>query len=329
MSVPQDAVTAPLVASTTPSIKIYTTSVANVRSCASTSCDSVGHYDLNTEFDLNYATFDAIPEWVQFTWNEHGKTVTGYISKSVLSEAKTQIVERIIEKKTGTQAGEDVTRGDVIKSWRNNTAYVVCGWDDRNGNVTYMQSGSGLAAYVGDVLEIITNKHVVMSKYGYPNVCAVKFPDDSMDYAYYNNHGTGSNAGVINLSPDIDMASIVGLVRKNNDGLADLTGHARSGYYMCKNRPEYGADISILGYPSYGAVRDFTIPEYIDVTATRGSVSGFDNGYYMTDAKIEHGNSGGVAIDVARNCYLGIPTWSISGETESLARILPASWFLK
>ena len=39
-------------------------------------------------------------------------------------------------------------------------------------------------------------------------------------------------------------------------------------------------------------------------------------------AKVEKGNSGGAAISLEDDCYLGTPTYSLAGEIESLARIL-------
>ena len=59
-----------------------------------------------------------------------------------------------------------------------------------------------------------------------------------------------------------------------------------------------------------------------DVTATEGIISGFDGDYYITSAKVEHGNSGGAAILVKESCELGIPTFVQTGSIESLARIL-------
>ena len=90
---------------------------------------------------------------------------------------------------------------------------------------------------------------------------------------------------------------------------------------MCDVLPDLGAKILIIGYPTIGS--------QTDVTVTDGIISGFDGNYYITDAKVDHGNSGGAAIDLKNDCYLGIPTWSESGSFESLARILKWQTFLK
>jgi S1-C subfamily serine protease len=86
---------------------------------------------------------------------------------------------------------------------------------------------------------------------------------------------------------------------------------------VCTEKPKIGDKVVILGYPGIGAQDS--------VTATEGIISGFDANYYTTSAKIEKGNSGGAAIDVERNCFLGLPTLVITGQIESLARILPVA----
>lgn len=74
-----------------------------------------------------------------------------------------------------------------------------------------------------------------------------------------------------------------------------------------------GAKLVVVGYPTVGGAT---------VTVTEGIVSGFDGGYIKTSAKIEHGNSGGGAFMVPSGCWIGIPSASVTGEIESLGRIL-------
>ena len=75
-----------------------------------------------------------------------------------------------------------------------------------------------------------------------------------------------------------------------------------------------GAQIVILGYPAIGAKKS--------LTATEGIISGYDNDYFISSAKVDKGNSGGAAIWLENNCYLGIPTKVFAGTAETLARIL-------
>src|SRR3989344_5363432 len=83
---------------------------------------------------------------------------------------------------------------------------------------------------------------------------------------------------------------------------------------------EIGDKLLVLGYPKIGAKTGLTI--------TDGIVSGIDKNYFITSAKIDKGNSGGAAILVKDDCYLGIPSSSAVGVIESLGRILKASFVI-
>jgi hypothetical protein len=89
---------------------------------------------------------------------------------------------------------------------------------------------------------------------------------------------------------------------------------------VCSDDVVVGDKLVVLGYPAIGT-RD-------GITATEGIISGIEDEYYVTSAKIDHGNSGGAAILIKNDCYLGIPTWSDSGSFESLGRILKAEFVL-
>jgi hypothetical protein len=230
----------------------------------------------------------------------------------------------------------------VIKEWSRSTSYVLCEWYFPTGGVRYYQSGSGLVAMINSVPTIITNSHVAYSQtYGEADGCAVKFPGDSGHYSYFRNTFlplTGG-LGTISYIPNLDIAFIKDIKDNwvNNmlgqDGrlvkpTISLENRAKSGAYACKNKLNIGERIIVVGYPSYGAKIESIYNSAVEPTITEGIISGKDGIYYTTSAKIEHGNSGGLAIDVENNCYAGIPTWNTSGEFESLGRILPSSEFL-
>lgn len=82
---------------------------------------------------------------------------------------------------------------------------------------------------------------------------------------------------------------------------------------------ELGERVFILGYPFVGGT---------SVTVTEGIVSGFEGSFgefIKTSAKIEQGNSGGIAIATKDGCALGIPSWTETGAFDSIARILSYS----
>ncbi len=83
--------------------------------------------------------------------------------------------------------------------------------------------------------------------------------------------------------------------------------------------PSLGDTLTIAGYPGVGGD---------SLTVTKGTVSGFldrqdglGQSWIKTDASINHGNSGGAALDSAGK-LAGIPTFRISDGADSLAYVL-------
>ncbi|MDO8664474.1 MAG: serine protease, partial [Candidatus Liptonbacteria bacterium] len=80
-----------------------------------------------------------------------------------------------------------------------------------------------------------------------------------------------------------------------------------------------GHRVTVFGYPSFGGD---------SLTVTDGIVSGIEytayGAIYKTSAKIDKGNSGGLAIDNNSKCGIGIPTWATSGAFDGLGYI--QSW---
>lgn len=287
--------------------KFYTTNTANVRKCASTECEIIGTYPPNNEFTLEYNSIEEMPEWVEFNF---GDGDIGFINKVNLSENKVVIVEKMVEKIVEKESNK---LSDVIKKWRSRTAYIECTWRYSDTGKIYLQaSGSGLAFLpVENEIHLVTNKHVLSDENGYlPDECLAKLPDDNTIYKI-------TTENIRHTILDFDYGSLV--VRNPSPNLNKLVS---SDLNYCKRKADTGDSVVILGYPSYGSGFD-------DITATEGIISGYQSPYYTTSAKIEHGNSGGVAILVENNCYLGIPTGVRIGEFESLGRILDIKYIFQ
>jgi hypothetical protein len=86
---------------------------------------------------------------------------------------------------------------------------------------------------------------------------------------------------------------------------------------ICSSSAVIGEEIIILGFPRVGNQDGLTL--------SRGIISGIEGNHYVTDAKVEFGSSGGAAISVGRNCFIGIPSFIVQGEAETFARILDVS----
>jgi hypothetical protein len=215
---------------------------------------------------------------------------------------------------TLTQAPKTNDLSSVISFWHPRIAFVSCSFQNTTGVIYLIQNGSGTLTYYPNSSDdykyaIVTNRHVAFDSSGNKaSYCDIAFPSDSEVVKVPPNYiGTGYLNG--------DGTDIAWLNINNPDNYILTTGSKLSVMVAnCKNKPDIGASIVILGYPAIGS--------RTDITATEGIISGYDGNYYITSAKIEHGNSGGAAIDVKNNCYLGLPTWAATGEVESLGRIL-------
>ncbi len=206
----------------------------------------------------------------------------------------------------------------AVSHWKNRVAVIVCEFQYANGSVYQTSMGSAVvveAAIMGTIA--LTNRHVIVnSKDGKeytPSWCTAEIagvgtirvdlikgfpvpmstPQDDSDWGYLQ----------------LDMAT-----QQNGKGLFKSLPTMND---ICSNA-NIGDKVVILGYPSIGA--------RTGITATEGIVSGVENEYFVTSAKIDHGNSGGLAVLLKDNCFLGIPSWAKSGEIESLGRILSAKY---
>ncbi len=252
---------------------------------------------------------------------------------------------------------------DIVAEWGKSTAYVDCYWmravysaypagGNPMGNYeqTYLRkSGSGLLALFNSTPTIITNKHVVNdSQYGLATECDVGFHNDNG--AYYSISSVNQPAQSFTYSPELAPLimpeiprhgqilfgsggnDVAYLSQMQKEGAPSITLNRRAAgdRFTCGTIP-IGESLVILGYPDYGsgAGTITSVLSNLQITATEGIISGQDGIYYTTSAKIDPGNSGGLAIDEKNNCYIGIPTAAVVGEIESLGRILPAPLFLR
>ncbi len=196
---------------------------------------------------------------------------------------------------------EQPTVTDRIAEWSPRVARVSCTF--RLGPTrTARSSGSAVATLQAGVPVFVTNAHIIDADVDLmPISCEVNVPERDASF---------TAPGVsIQIVQDRDIAYIP--IPPNDRARMGVTTAVRS----CDRAPALGDALFILGYPGVGARESITV--------TEGIVSGFDNGFIITSAKIERGNSGGAAVHVRDNCFLGIPTLAVTGPIESLARILP------
>ena len=193
-----------------------------------------------------------------------------------------------------TLDSQDIVK--LINNWSPQVARINC--QLKSGDREASSKASGVATIESGQTRFITNKHVVIKDDLQATKCEITFATSSVKLETTS----------FNLDTETDLA-FVDMNRYVN--LPGVSGSVKT----CVKPPVIGDGVVILGYPSVGS--------NISITATEGIISGLDDDYYITSAKIEQGNSGGAAISVKDNCLLGLPTLVVAGRIESLARILP------
>lgn len=188
----------------------------------------------------------------------------------------------------------------VIKKWRTRMAHIECAWIYTN-NTRLAKGGSG---FLFKATQLLTNKHVMTDERGeLPSYCEISFADDSKKVVLEFRPSSD-----VFISPERDFVSI-----RITAPTEYMKKEAATSSPLCK-KGVIGDQMVILGYPAIGAKQD--------VTATEGIISAYEDPYYITSAKLERGNSGGAAVLVKGDCYLGIPTFVRVGNVESLGRVL-------
>jgi hypothetical protein len=195
---------------------------------------------------------------------------------------------------------------------------------------TIESSGSGLS-YVpkGTATHSIeTNYHVYSGAItgGLAPTCYAVFPqapnygfnDQYGDYqlvldGYHYNPSTYEDAAIFNLGAPIPSTVPISPIPTIEHAYTSL---GISPMQCPDSEANVGDGVTIFGYPNSG--NSLGVSE----TVTEGIVSGILSGpIYKTNAGIDHGNSGGVAILNKIGCALGIPTLGSSGLTGGIGYI--------
>lgn len=188
----------------------------------------------------------------------------------------------------------------LIKTWSPFVYHLSCTITLKDGKEAE-SGGSAVLVRTAAGVKFITNEHVITEQNTMPDECVLSRLDSSEAYVVPGD--------LITVDAERDYA----------EGVVPGALFGASSSQICSHVPEIGDKVVMLGYPTIGGKES--------ITATEGIISGFDEKYYTTSAKIEKGNSGGAAVDVSKNCLLGLPTLVFAGRIESIARILPVEPF--
>jgi len=191
------------------------------------------------------------------------------------------------------------TLTSLIGDWYHRVGKIKCHNTDNKSNAS---NGSAVAMKNNSTIRFVTNTHVVKKNDAVLDECIIHFPESDKTFRVKKSDMTHMK--------DVDI-TYLDTQNKPTEEIAVALEMS-----ICSHDPAVGEQLVILGYPRTGAENG--------ITATEGIISGFEKPYYITSAKIEQGNSGGGAVSVSENCFLGMPTLAIAGRLESMARILPA-----
>lgn len=222
-----------------------------------------------------------------------------------LAAARQTVAATKKELETAIAEQQEITLTEVVNTWRGRIAYLECNFNFLGAKLT--QRGAATFFVQNGKPILVTNRHVVEPFSGQYIGCYYRFPQDDDNIQFPKSViSYGSQKDTEN--PDYATVELT----SPNDHVQGLMQTAKQKF--CTTEPQIGDEVIILGFPTIGSNRD--------VTATEGIIAAIEDDHYVTSAKVDSGNSGGAAIHVDNQCYLGIPTFTALGQAESLARIL-------
>ncbi len=226
-------------------------------------------------------------------------------SQAVTQSSSTQNLQ---QNNGNSDASKTYDQSKIVSSVVN----ILC--DDGNGG----SGGSGTIISSNGV--ILTNNHIIpQDKDGNPTVqdCMVTLPDSQgkVKEIYY-----GEPIIITGLSQDYDLAfiRITGAYTDDKGVTYGKYPNKFPSFFTdgCENDDvKLGEKVRVFGYPAISGGGYY-------LTITDGIVSSLPNdGTIVTSAKVDHGDSGGLAVD-ENGCMMGIPAMISSDKSESLGVII-------
>jgi len=201
---------------------------------------------------------------------------------------------------TQQQTSDNYQQSNIASSVVN----IVCDTNEGGSGTIWSEDGV-----------ILTNNHVITGS----TICFVIIPDitTGKPIKIYK----AKPVIIPNLSEEYDLAGLYIDASYTDDngktwGEYPTVFPSFSPPSVCDNySPSLGENIVVYGYP-------VTSGGY-NLTVTDGVISSFsDDGTILTSAKIDSGNSGGLAIN-KNGCFVGIPSAVVSGNYQNLGIIIP------
>jgi S1-C subfamily serine protease len=231
--------------------------------------------------------------------------------------AQVATLTETLKEQTRAQKDTVISSGDLALS-TTGVVQVIC-----SVNQSIISGSGSLFTFKEVAHAVLTNYHVVK---------------DASRCVVIMTNASNSQTGVFALKPSVysynsntDEAVLdIGSSLSSVSVPIENYNYSLSRVKKCVSPVAVGTPVVIIGFPAY-AKRDATIT--IDTigtvntvfrTATNGIISGYDTSAagapnYFVSAKIDNGNSGGIALakDSSGLCNLGLPTWLTVGNYET------------
>lgn len=237
--------------------------------------------------------------------------------ESAQTSAKIQTLSKTLETQSQMERDIVISSNDLFP-FVTGVVQVVCATPQG------ISSGSGSLFTFKEVgYAVLTNHHVVEDA----SKCAVVMTNTAN--ATIGMFSLANAIYTYNQNTDEAILSIGTSLSTSNIPIANYNYSVASSR-RCLSLMPVGTPVVIVGFPAY-AKRDALITietigtvNSIYRTVTNGIVSGYDTSKqgeanYFVSAKIDSGNSGGIALAKDKNglCVLGLPTWLTMGNYET------------
>ncbi len=261
------------------------------------------------------------------------------VTKEELEKTKSEAAQTNAQVKTLSASLDEQSKEakDTVITSKDLTPYVTGIVQILCSSSEGIVSGSGSLFTFKEVTHaVLTNYHVVKGA----DHCAVIMTNTSnaqtgvfaLKSAIYS-YNSNTDEAVLEIGDPLSPVSVP--AGNYNYSISDVK--------KCTSLVAVGTPVVIIGFPAY-AKRDSTVNistigtvNSIFRTATNGIISGYDTSLggspnYFVSAKIDNGNSGGIALakDAGGLCALGLPTWlsvgnyETQGLVQNIANILPS-----
>jgi len=334
---------------------LWTSVAANIRECGSMVCHIIGVSPAGTKFDLT--NYNLTQEWLEIIFSDvDGKTTKkGYMHKSVLSETPIVSTSPSLISTTKVTALPPtpppvsvqpspssiqfpyqqqyipplVTDTELtvkeIKQISKSIVQIECLFGNLGSS-----SGSGHYTESG----VLTNAHVIIDELlitlsGVSPKCLIFFPDLNTGFsaaafeADINNPNSRSSMDLQN-GVDFSIVQLGTQIAGSRVNLAERISLIN----ICEGDILTGTKVYVFGYPASAEGGGLIVTEGI-ISGKKGMLFFDKSGTlqtaydYYTSAKIDQGNSGGLAVTKINGilCAVGMPTWLSRGSYENLGII--------